>query len=152
NYQFYKSIDLYNRKGIGHIEDISDLCSPFYAIKETKDIIFTYEFHEDYTYTPKHYKVFKNYLLSTTISKELEFENLYLRKIELIKSDLYIIYTYEINDNSEFIDYIDFKYKNGQDIRYYNCKEKLLGLKNYEVNINEQNITVYFPNFKTECE
>lgn len=40
----------------------------------------------------------------------------------------------------------------GQHKRYYNCQGKFLGLKNYEVNIDEQNITVYFPNFKTECE
>jgi hypothetical protein len=152
DYMFYKTIDLNSRKWGDSINTPTYSQLPFYAIKTTSEKIYTYKFNEDKTNLVKHYTIFHDYLLCTTISKELEFENFYIREVEVIKRDLKIIYNYQINDNYEFLDYIDFVYVNGKDIRYYNCNKKHYGVEDYKVNIREQDISRYYPSFKVECE
>ncbi len=151
-YMFCKTIDINKRNCGDVINNPSKANLPFYAVKITNEKIYTYKFDEDKTYSMKDYTIFKDYLLCTTISKELEFENLYLRKIEVIRHGLSIIYTYQISNNFEFLNYIDFIYENGEDIRYCNCNYNNKVNEDYNVNISEQDISRYYPSFKVECE
>jgi hypothetical protein len=151
-YMFCKTINLNRRICGDSIKNQSNAKLPFYAIKITNEKIYTYKFDEDKTYSMKDYSIFKDYLLCTTISKELEFENLYLRKIEVIRNTMKIIYTYQISENFEFLNYIDFIYENGKNTRYYNCNYRFKGIEDYKVNIREQDVSSYYPNFKVDCE
>ncbi|MCX6351050.1 MAG: hypothetical protein NTX03_04215 [Bacteroidetes bacterium] len=167
-YNFYRKIDLFERKGIDkiNIDNASEINNyPYYGLYLTDEKVNVEKYiSKDYSRW-RTYKIKNGLLMLTEIEKDEEDET-FCRWVSIISKDKELTYQYITMDNYEHLLDITFNYKDSSRSIYQNdssiyldympeldekrMKEKYPSFQRYEEDSEQRHLhfgTLYFDNF-----